>query len=210
MKIVIDAGHGGKDSGALGENLKEKDVVLNIAHHLAMILKKYNIESVMTRRNDIFLSLAERCDIANKENADLFISIHCNSYNKTASGIETYCFKKESEAGKLAQDAQDAMMKIFPTHIDRGVKEAGFYVLKNTNMPAILVECEFIDSMSDFLRKDGTQYKFAIAIANGILKYKNIEIKTEPAKKENIESPEVEDSIIIKILKFLSGLFKKN
>ena len=207
MKIVIDAGHGGKDSGALGHNIQEKDVVLNIAHHLGIMLKKRGINVLMTRRSDVYLSLGERCRIANEVEADLFVSVHSNSYNKYATGIETYCFDKSTTAGDIANHVQDSMMKMFPDHLDRGVKEAAFYVLKNTDMPAILVECEFIDSMSEFLSKDGTQHKFAMAIADGIAaKYGMNHVEDDANNKEDVV--EEKESILDKILKLLTKLFK--
>lgn len=93
-KIIIDAGHGGKDGGTIGAVSKEKDVALKIALELGTIIKEYlpDVEIIFTRNNDTFIELDERANIANKNGADLFVSIHCNAvdYSDKVKGTETW------------------------------------------------------------------------------------------------------------------------
>lgn len=109
-KIIIDAGHGGHDAGAVGDNrLKEKDVVLDIALKLAERLERKDIEVILTRKDDTFISLPDRVKIANKSNADLFVSIHANASpdrNPNAKGTEVYIFNLVASS-KEAQELAD-------------------------------------------------------------------------------------------------------
>ena len=89
--VVLDAGHGGKDPGNMGNGYKEKDIALSIILKIGAELEKYeNIKVVYTRKSDVFVELFERGRIANEANADLFVSVHCNSHNSQASGTETF------------------------------------------------------------------------------------------------------------------------
>lgn len=89
--VVLDAGHGGKDPGNMGNGFKEKDIALNIILKIGEALEKYEgVKVVYTRKTDVFVELFERGRIANEANADLFVSVHCNSHNSQASGTETF------------------------------------------------------------------------------------------------------------------------
>jgi len=174
MKVCIDPGHGGTDPGAVGKvpfTLNEKDVNLSISLLLEKELQAKGHTVFLTRNTDIFVPLGSRASFANQKNVDIFISIHCNSStSKSAEGIETWIFT-DSNAGKnLAEPVQKSLISTFPTHRNRGVKEANFQVLRETEMPAILVECEFISNSTQlqFLSDKDNQKKIAQAIALGI------------------------------------------
>lgn len=175
MKICIDPGHGGRDSGASGQinrhHLYEKDVVLSVALYLEELLLEQDHRVYLTRRVDRSLSLHSRSRYANRYDVDFFISIHCNSaYTTKAAGIETWIHPYSSVARRFATPIQKELIKAFPTHKDRGIKEADFHVLRETRMPAVLVEMEFINNpqQAKFLSKEKNQKKIAAAIASGI------------------------------------------
>lgn len=172
MRICIDAGHGGWDSGALGLNSRECDINLAIAEFLEIELQDQRHDTLMTRRGNRNLSLIARAEFANRHNADLFVSIHCNGAdNKSASGIETWVYPFAKTSHKAAQLVQAALMGEFPCNKNRGVKEANFVVLRETQMRAIMVECEFITNRTQERRLNcvKTQQRYAKAIAAGIL-----------------------------------------
>jgi N-acetylmuramoyl-L-alanine amidase len=152
MRICIDVGHGGIDSGAVGNGLKEKDITLKIALKVRDLLKDV-CEVVMTREVDKYVSLQERCDIANNNKADYFISIHVNSAGKIkATGFESYVSRFASQKSKeLGKKIHDSLAQFYTSKgfVDRGFKEAGFYVLNNTKMPAILIENLFINNPNE-------------------------------------------------------------
>lgn len=177
MKICIDAGHGGSDTGAVGPNyLREKDVNLNVALFLGDILKLNGIEVVYTRTTDTRLgnnsneSLSRRVKIANESGADYFISIHCNAAdNRSANGTEVYIYDEKSKA----KDMAEKILNLIATTMgfrNRGVKTANFYVLKYTKMPACLVEMAFISNPNEekILADEKNQRKIALCIAKGI------------------------------------------
>lgn len=173
-KIVIDPGHGGRDPGAVGPTgVQEKVVTLAVARKLEEILCR-NFLVKMTRENDGTVSLTRRCDIANSWRADIFVSIHCNAFRKrTAKGTETYCYPGSIKGRELAIAVQKELVKTLKLP-DRGVKEARFFVLRKTVMPAILVELGFISNLKEesLLENPAFQEKAALAIANGIYFYK--------------------------------------
>lgn len=152
MRICIDVGHGGIDSGAVGNGLKEKDITLKIALKVRDLLKDV-CEVVMTREVDKYVSLQERCDIANNNKADYFISIHVNSAGKIkATGFESYVSRFASQKSKeLGKKIHDSLAQFYTSKgfVDRGFKEAGFYVLNNTKMPAIVIENLFINNPNE-------------------------------------------------------------
>ena len=181
-RIVIDAGHNYQtvDTGAVGNGLKEQDITWEIADKLRVHLQRNGFEVIMTRpkKTDslgttVRESLQERVDIANRNNADLFLSIHCNSGGGT--GTETYCYQLGGNGEKLAKLVQE--MIIEETGLtNRGVKTDNLFVIKNTIMPAILVETAFIDKESDaqLLASQAGQEKLAAAIAKAVCKFKGI------------------------------------
>jgi N-acetylmuramoyl-L-alanine amidase len=169
-RICIDAGHGGKDPGAAGRSgLNEKDVNMQVALKVAdLLMDRYTV--VMTRTDDQYVSLGKRCDIANQSKSRLFVSIHCNAAeNHEANGIETFHYYT-STRGKLFANAIQRGLIALTDRRDRGVKAAGFQVLRDTSMPATLVELGFITNTEEeqLLQKEEFQNACAKAIVKGI------------------------------------------
>ncbi len=165
---MVDAGHGGEDPGAIGNGMREKDFVLKVARQL-QALAPDNIR--LTRDDDTFLGLRQRADIANRADADLFVSIHANSADSNARGFEVFHNPGSRAGAKLAESVYSSCLPILqPESNHRGVKERGFAVLRYTAMPAILVECEFISNpeAARWLQWPGTPALFAKAIAAGL------------------------------------------
>lgn len=180
MIIVIDPGHGGRDGGALGSNnLLEKEVVLQIALKLGNLLKQQGIKVIYTRDHDYTMGLSERAELANKIDADYFISIHANSStDRNANGTEIYIYRKGGEAERLAYQVQKKLVEEIKTR-DRGIKAANFVVLKESVMPAILIEVAFIshDKECEQLNREAFLQATAYGIASGIYKYLGIKIQ---------------------------------
>ncbi len=189
-KVYIDPGHGGSDSGAVGiDNLLEKDVNLSVAKKLYNLLKKQNIEAKLSREEDKTLSLGQRTTEANNWGADVFVSIHCNAFNGSASGVETFSFS--SLSADLAKDIQDSILKTGEYTKNRGIKTARFYVLRHTKMRAALVELGFVDHREDAKILRAKQDELAEAIARGICEYLGVKY-TEPKQEKPV--PPVSDS----------------
>ena len=147
-KVFIDPGHGGDDSGAVGvNNLLEKDINLAVAKKVYDFLKNQGLEIKLSRTDDKTLELNERTVAANTWNADGFVSIHCNAFNKEACGIETYSYNIATN--NLAVNIHEEILKSKCYTKNRGVKTANFYVLKYTNMRTCLIELAFIDNIDD-------------------------------------------------------------
>ena len=175
MYICVDPGHGGKDPGAIGQlsgvDIYEKDITLSIALYLDRELSMLGHTVYLTRRIDRTLSLGARASFANKYAVDLFISVHCNSAESNAAeGIETWIYPYSDKSRLIANNVQGSLATAFANHRDRGVKEANFQVLRETRMPAILVETEFINNKKQvrFLSNPNNQIKIANAIAYAI------------------------------------------
>lgn len=163
MKIFINPGHGGDDCGACGNGLQERDVVLKVGNRVAKYLKDVGY-TVKVFQYD---GLGEICGEANRWQADLFVSIHCNAFNGKAKGTETYCFYGSDVGFKLATAIHNQLTKSLPL-VDRGVKEKGYYVLTGTNCPAVLTELAFIDNPDDAKLLVENEDEFARAVARGI------------------------------------------
>ena len=221
--IVIDAGHGGKDTGALGKTTKEKDLNLSVALKFGAYIEENmpDMKVIYTRKTDKFVDLDERAKIANRNNADVFVSIHCNSASSTsARGAETYVMgeskneknlevAKKENAAMLLEENTDAYDNFDPNSTeayiifsltqsvfqqqslqladkiqqqlvgranrhDRGVQQAGFWVLWRTAMPSILIELGFISNEKEeqFLNSEKGQSQLALAIYRGFEEYK--------------------------------------
>jgi len=171
--VVIDPGHGGKDSGAPGlGGLLEKDVVLPISTKLARILEQNGIQVVLTRDADFFVELQGRVDIAKRVNATLFVSIHANSVDNRSdvNGLEVYYY--DSGYG-LAETVRQTILQNISTLNNRGTRKARFYVLRKNSMPAILVETGYMTGREDNPRLGSSEYqgRMAEGIATGILNY---------------------------------------
>ncbi len=175
--IVVDPGHGGSDHGAIGvTGLQEKELNLAVAHKLAILLKEAGASVLMTREGDQPVSNGQRVDLANKAKADLFISIHANAYvSNESNGTEThYCSENNhSNASRyLAHQVQNELISALSLR-DRGVKANNFYVLKNTEIPAALVELAFISNPAEeeILRNEQTHSTIAQALYRGLEAY---------------------------------------
>ena len=224
FKVVLDAGHGGKDYGAVYHGNIEKNIALQTTLRVGAILEKDpQIDVVYTRKSDVFIELQQRANIANKSKGSIFVSMHCNANkNQAASGNETYVMgitrnasnlevaKNENEVVTLETDYKIKYDGFDPNspesvigisilqeeHLDqsielagrvqefftkktdnknRGVKQAGFLVLRQITMPRVLVEMGFVSNKEEgeFLNSEDGQNKLAEAIAGAIMDYKN-------------------------------------
>ena len=175
MKIVIDPGHSGPvEPGACAGGVRECDVVLAIAKLLAVQLYEQGDEFIFTRTGDIRTDdLEYRADLANANNADVFVSIHANSVaNPTAHGTEVYHYPGSAEGRRLAACLQNRLVAEMGT-ADRGVKEANFQVLRQTDCPAALVEVAFLSNEADrrLLTGYAGQLAAAVAMAGALADY---------------------------------------
>lgn len=179
-KIFIDPGHGGKDQGSKGpKGDLEKDVNLQIAKKIGSKLSEYpQIEVIMSRTDDTFLTLDQRTDTANALGVNAFISIHQNSEQgqNTASGLETYYYARGTEdSKKLAQIVHENIFMYVDTR-DRGVLPQNFEVIRETNMAGILIETGFLSNPQDEKNLTNPKYQDLLSegIVEGILEYLGI------------------------------------
>lgn len=222
--VVLDAGHGGNDSGNRGNGYYEKEIALNIILEVGKQLEKDpKIKVIYTRKTDVFVTLRGRAEIANNADADLFVSVHCNAHNSAANGTETFVLglhanqrnfevaKKENEVIFLEEDYKShydgfdpnspesfmAMTLMQEDYLDqstqlakfvqdnftqklkrnnRGVKQAGFWVLHNTYMPSVLIETGFLTYKPEgvYLNSSSGQDEMSNAIYSAIMDYKKI------------------------------------
>jgi N-acetylmuramoyl-L-alanine amidase len=180
-KIFLDPGHGGKDPGAVGPNgSKESDVTLSVSKLLKDKLERMGATIFMSRDSDEDVSISRRVSMANSSKANIFVSVHCNAYNDTAKGVETLYHQTSSAGKKLAGLIQSELVSS-TNSVDRGIKADkslsrfpnGLPVLRDTVMPAVLVELEFISNPTyeKILTNPRWQEVFADAIVQGILSY---------------------------------------
>lgn len=182
--VCLDAGHGGSDSGAVGPGgTREKDVTLKVTLKLKELLQAKGMRVVMTRTTDVdvigpdaspYEELSGRAEVANRNLANIFVSIHCNSFTTAnAHGTETHCFPGSREGRRLASGIQNQLVAFVGSAENRGVKETDFAVLRYTDMPAVLVELFFLSNpeQEEALKSEATQGKFADAIAAGVVTY---------------------------------------
>ena len=169
--IVIDAGHGGHDPGAVNGSRQEKDDNLRLAQALRRELQARGQQVIMTRDSDMFLPLTQRSAISNNNNADMFVSLHRNAIanNPQANGVEN--FVRTGASAAETRYAQNVLDKIVQTGVqnNRGVKQGNFSVLRNTRAPAMLLEMGFITNAEDNRLFDQNLNAYAAAIADGIV-----------------------------------------
>ena len=182
--VVIDAGHGGSDRGAVGPSgVTEKSVTLAVALKTEKLLTESGAKVVMTRKTDIDVASPQASDAqelqarVNKTppTADIFISIHCNAFNNpNTNGMETFYFSGSPESRKLAELLNEELLK-YGGRFNRGVKTANFYVLKHSRCPASLIELAFVTNPTEenLLADDDYQNKLAQAISSAVNKYFN-------------------------------------
>tara|TARA_B100000161_G_scaffold218410_1_gene163447 strand:+ start:415 stop:1143 length:729 start_codon:yes stop_codon:yes gene_type:complete len=176
FSVVIDPGHGGPDPGAIGiGGIRETDVVLEVSKIVKKLLSEKGVKARLTRKYEVDLNLPRRVSIANSSDADIFVSIHANASRgkrRDINGLETFYFR--GWRGRLlAKRIQQQILRVSPGSPDRGVKQGRFYVIKNTSMPAVLVEIGFLTGRLDArrLEKTGHRRRIAYAITKGILEY---------------------------------------
>lgn len=202
MKIFLDAGHNnnGFDTGASSNGLREQDITYAISHKVGNLLLginkgieiKYSRENITNNvGNSLNESINRRSFLANSWQANLFISFHCNAGGGV--GTETLIYKRGGEAEKLAKSVQNEIINQLNL-TNRGIKErTNLGVLKNTNMPSILIETAFIDNVTDAEILANKQNEIAYAIFQGICNYLGIEAKNGG---ENMTVEQALDKII--------------
>ena len=252
FKVVLDAGHGGKDYGAVYHGNIEKNIALKTTLKVGQLLEKDpQIDVVYTRKSDVFIELQQRATIANKSKGSIFVSMHCNANkNQSASGNETYVMgitrnqsnlevaKMENEVVTLEADYKVKYDGFDPNspesiigisilqeeHLDqsielagrvqqfftkktdyrnRGVKQAGFLVLRQITMPRVLVEMGFVSNKDEgaFLNSDQGQEVLAQAIAGAILDYKDeffVPSKNDNQQEKEVQQPSEKTAPILK------------
>ena len=184
LLIVIDAGHGGWDNGASWEGRLEKDDNLRLALEVEKELRRNNIPVLMTRDSDVYVSLTDRVNMANEAGADLFVSLHRNSYiehTPTTNGVENYIYltAPAETTGLAAQLVLDSVVRV-GVQSNRGVSRGNYYVLRRTVMPAMLLEMGFIIDERDNMLFDKHMEEYAAAIVRGIMRYFNLEYTQSP------------------------------
>ncbi len=170
--ILVDAGHGGRDPGAVANGVREKDIVLPISLILGQSLQSMGYTVYYTRTNDVEIDLEPRVALAERVNADVFVSIHANSLaslNSAVNGVETFHARGSTLGRELASYVQSQIIASTGAN-DRNAKAAGFYVLARTSMPAILVETGFVTNPREAANLSDPNYqkRMAEAIAKGI------------------------------------------
>jgi len=217
-RVVIDPGHGGEDPGAVGINgTKEKDINLRIAGELSRLLRKAGYEVLLTREEDVFIPLYDRTKFANDNNADIFVSLHCNaSPREKSQGYEIYFLSENAsdadaeataafenavirmEKKKLSKKRRKLQELLWSMVVNefinesselcsfiteemtrrvkiknRGIKQAGFYVLRGAQMPSVLVEFAFLSNMREEARLNSRKFQKQVsdAVYEGIRKY---------------------------------------
>jgi N-acetylmuramoyl-L-alanine amidase len=169
ITVVIDAGHGGHDRGGIpGQSVPEKDMTLDVAQRLRNVLTASGYRVVMTRDSDVFVPLGTRVAIANSYRNAIFVCIHFNSTQRRgAAGIETYFYSRDSLP--LASAVHYYVAGGAPSS-NRGVRRRGYYVLRRTSIPAVLIECGFLTNPTEAAYAQTASYrqKLAEEIAAGV------------------------------------------
>ena len=170
-RVIIDPGHGDQDVGGNHGLVYEKHLALDTALRLEYYLKRKGVSTTMTRKSDVFISLAKRASISNRYRNSIFVSVHYNwTWKRDVSGVETFYYSGRSKP--LAQYVQSGVLRKVSA-VDRKAKYGSYYVLRHTKNPAVLVECGFVSNSRERARmkKGSWRQKVAEGIGNGILKY---------------------------------------
>ncbi|NMD70133.1 N-acetylmuramoyl-L-alanine amidase [Bacillus sp. DNRA2] len=196
VKIFIDPGHGGSDSGAVGNGLQEKNLTLQIASGVRHILENeyVGVSVLMSRTGDQTVSLSQRTNAANSWGADYYLSIHINSGGGT--GFESYIYPGVGAPTTTYRNAiHDEVLKVV-NFVDRGKKSADFHVLRESNMDAVLTENGFIDNINDATKLRSASFIDALARghANGLARAFNLQKKPAPAP-----APSPNPSVLYKV-----------
>lgn len=174
--VALDAGHGGIYSGAYYENTAEKDLNLSITLKLNQILQALGYRTLLTRTEDVDISLSARANLANQAQANIFVSVHCNATeaNSEYQGLYVYHYPSSAKGKALAESIQAPACQ-FSGAVNRQTNSADFAVLRRTQMPAVLVETGFMSCSEELarLKDEMYQWKLAQGIAQGIVQYLN-------------------------------------
>ncbi|MCQ2371154.1 MAG: N-acetylmuramoyl-L-alanine amidase [Akkermansia sp.] len=211
--VVLDAGHGGHDRGAVSEYAVEKDCNLAVAHKVRALLQRRGYRVVMTRDQDFFLTLQQRVDIANKVPDSIFVSIHHNSSGSHATGIETFTlaphgttspFARTRRTEDLCGNNQDCENIALATAVhsrairntgavDRGIQRARFSVLCTIQRPAILFEGGFVSNAEEGVKITTEEYQnlLANAIVDGIVSYSNTVCTNRPKSSRTVSTSKI-------------------
>jgi len=188
QSVCIDPGHGGSDPGAVGNGLKESHINLDVGNRFHSILANAGYRVYMTRTSDATVSLSSRTQYANNLGVDRFISIHCNAASSTsANGTETFCYPGVGGVTVRLRDKTNPEVVAAMNTYNRGCKTADFHVLRETNMPAILVEIAFISNAGDAGKLGDAYYRqrAAEALKRGLV---NAGLMLEVVLGEEVES----------------------
>ena len=204
--VIIDPGHGGHDDGATAHGLREKDLTLDVALRVEQMLRSADLTVVLTRRDDTYISLAERADLANRFEKSIFVSLHFNQSNESsAMGAETFyadqkvppeyswmwvgLFTKPEapplDNGEVLASFIQASLVMKMDVVNRGIKSRSLYVVRNVRNPAVLVEGGFLSNPleAQLLMNSDYRQRLAGAIAEGIVNYEKTQQRTAPAGK---------------------------
>ncbi|MCI8585430.1 MAG: N-acetylmuramoyl-L-alanine amidase [Lachnospiraceae bacterium] len=183
--IVLDAGHGGRDQGTSSGDILEKEINLRVAERLEKVLKEQDVKVLLTRTDDTKVGLEDRAKYANEQEADIFVSIHCNYCEEDAgvNGLECY-YREDSEEGKTLAEQIIEGISADDAIACRGTRTANFRVLTKTDMPAVLVEIGYLSNQGERGKLTDESYQELLAgrLADGILSF-----------KEGLETPEESD-----------------
>ncbi|MEO0414307.1 MAG: N-acetylmuramoyl-L-alanine amidase [Verrucomicrobiota bacterium] len=199
--VIIDPGHGGHDSGAIGKYGKEKNYTLDTALRLEQILLKNGLKTILTRRSDVYISLGQRVNFANQQKKAIFVSLHYNHATPSAKGLETFALApqgttpthggssywssplkgNERDAENIALAAAVHAQVIYDQNayklspVDRGIKRARYNVLRGINKPAMLFEGGFVSNSSEgkLINDPNHRQRLAQSIATGILRFRS-------------------------------------
>ena len=205
FRVVIDPGHGGKDSGALHSGIIEKELTLDIAQRLAPLLQAEGFATTLTRATDEYVSLGDRAMMANAQRDCVFVSIHFDEGQRAgASGVTTFYAARQSSTGvqlaswipflqraaSVSPNMQSQSLAAFiqqslVSHtqaVDRGTRTEQFFVIANVRHPAVLIEAGFLTNKDDVSKLTAADYRqqLAAAIGEGIVHYRNALPKSEP------------------------------
>lgn len=188
MKIFLDPGHGGSDPGAVGNGLKEKDIVLDICKRIQAGLAEYkDVEVILSRSTDVFVSLDNRTKQANLEGADVLVSVHINAASSTAAkGFESYVYPGSGSATVAFQNVLHAEIlrsvgSAFSDN-DRGKKQKDLHMLRMSKMKAVLTENGFISNASDSAKLNDPEFRQKIATGHviGLEKFLGLQKENRP------------------------------
>lgn len=202
--VCIDAGHGGRDSGAVNGSRYEKYDTLKLALLLKKSLQKSGVTVILTRSEDKYVTLQERTDLANSKEADLFISLHRNAFtNSGANGVEAWVYL--TATGETHQYAALVLNELESVGIQvlRGLKQGNFHVTRETKMPSCLLELGFISNKKDNELFDEKIYQYADAIARAMCTFLGIK-----PDEDIIDEGNCSDGAACKLYRVQVGAYK--